>query len=73
MASMLKNFFTFLIRIYQLVFSPYLGQNCRYVPTCSEYARNAIEKHGPARGSLLAIRRLASCNPWGGSGFDPVP
>ncbi|HEY8516666.1 MAG TPA: membrane protein insertion efficiency factor YidD [Candidatus Binatia bacterium] len=62
-----------LLRVYQLVVSPLLGPACRYVPSCSEYAREAIERHGAARGSLLALRRLGRCHPLGGSGFDPVP
>jgi putative membrane protein insertion efficiency factor len=62
-----------LIRAYQLVVSPLLLPSCRYLPSCSEYAAEAIAIHGPARGLLLAVRRLARCHPWGGSGYDPVP
>jgi putative membrane protein insertion efficiency factor len=62
-----------LIRLYQLVLSPLVGGACRFVPSCSAYAREAIERHGAARGSWLALRRLARCHPFGGSGFDPVP
>jgi putative membrane protein insertion efficiency factor len=62
-----------LIRFYQLCISPLLGPSCRFTPTCSEYARQAILKHGPIRGLYLAIRRLLRCHPWGGSGYDPVP
>ena len=61
------------IRFYQLCISPLLGLSCRFTPTCSEYARQAILKHGPIRGLYLAIRRLLRCHPWGGSGYDPVP
>lgn len=61
------------IQAYRLVLSPWIGHNCRYQPTCSCYALEALEKHGAARGSYLAVRRLASCNPFGGSGYDPVP
>ena len=61
------------IRFYQLCISPLLGPSCRFTPTCSEYARQAILKHGPIRGQYLAIRRLLRCHPWGGSGYDPVP
>ena len=61
------------IRFYQLCISPLLGPSCRFTPTCSEYARQAIIKHGPLRGSWLAIKRLLRCHPWGGSGYDPVP
>jgi putative membrane protein insertion efficiency factor len=62
-----------LLRAYQLAVSPLLGPRCRFAPSCSEYAREAIERHGAARGSLLALRRLLRCHPLGGSGFDPVP
>jgi uncharacterized protein len=62
-----------LIRAYQLALSPLLPPACRYLPTCSEYAAEAIAVHGAARGSWLALRRLLRCHPWGGSGFDPVP
>jgi putative membrane protein insertion efficiency factor len=62
-----------LIRGYQRWLSPVLPPACRYEPTCSHYAYEAIATHGAARGSWLALRRLARCNPWGGSGHDPVP
>jgi putative membrane protein insertion efficiency factor len=62
-----------LIRAYQLVLSPFLGGHCRFVPSCSAYAREAIETHGAARGTLLALRRLSKCHPFGSSGVDPVP
>ncbi len=61
------------IRFYQIVISPLLGPSCRFTPTCSEYARQAIIKHGPFKGLWLAVRRILRCNPWGGSGYDPVP
>ena len=61
------------IRFYQLCISPMLGPSCRFTPTCSEYARQAIMKHGPFKGLYLAVRRLLRCHPWGGSGYDPVP
>ena len=61
------------IRFYQLCISPLLGPSCRFTPTCSEYARQAIVKHGPFKGFYLAVRRLLRCHPWGGSGYDPVP
>jgi putative membrane protein insertion efficiency factor len=63
----------FLIRSYQWLLSPVLGSNCRFHPTCSEYAARAIAAHGAARGGWLALRRIGRCHPWGGSGFDPVP
>jgi uncharacterized protein len=62
-----------LIRLYQLLLSPLAGPRCRYLPTCSDYAAEAIAAHGAVRGSLLALRRVLSCHPWGGSGYDPVP
>ncbi len=61
------------IRFYQIAISPLLGPSCRFTPTCSEYARQALIKHGPIKGLYLAIWRLLRCNPWGGSGYDPVP
>lgn len=61
------------VRAYQLLVSPLLPPACRYLPTCSEYAAEAIELHGAWRGIILASRRLARCHPWGGSGYDPVP
>ncbi|KAA5606807.1 membrane protein insertion efficiency factor YidD [Roseospira marina] len=62
-----------LIRVYQLFLSPLLGQNCRYMPTCSAYAMEALERHGVVRGGWLAARRILRCHPWGGMGYDPVP
>lgn len=61
------------IYIYRGIISPIKPPSCRYTPTCSEYAIQAIKKHGPVKGMHLAIRRLLSCHPWGGSGYDPVP
>lgn len=61
------------IRFYQICISPLLGPSCRFTPTCSEYARQAILKHGPFKGLYLAVRRLLRCHPWGGSDYDPVP
>ncbi|WP_417517210.1 membrane protein insertion efficiency factor YidD [Minwuia sp.] len=61
------------IRFYRYVISPWLGPNCRYQPTCSAYALEALEKHGPLKGSWLAFRRVSRCHPLGGHGFDPVP
>ena len=61
------------IRVYQWLLSPWLGPRCRFVPTCSEYAVAAISRFGPLRGTLLTVRRLARCHPWGASGYDPVP
>jgi len=61
------------VRTYKLLVSPLLPPACRFLPTCSEYAAEAIESHGVWRGIILALRRLARCHPWGGSGYDPVP
>ena len=61
------------IKIYQILISPLLGPHCRFTPTCSQYAVEAIEKHGPIKGIWLAIKRIARCHPWGGCGHDPVP
>ncbi len=62
-----------LIKIYQYSVSPLLGANCRYTPTCSQYSVEAIKTHGPLKGLWLAIKRIGSCHPWGGHGYDPVP
>jgi putative membrane protein insertion efficiency factor len=62
-----------LIRLYQLTLSPWLGLQCRYEPTCSKYAAEAITRHGARRGLWLAAKRLGRCHPWGRSGYDPVP
>jgi putative membrane protein insertion efficiency factor len=62
-----------LIRAYQLTLSPFVGGACRFQPSCSVYALEAVERHGAWRGSLLAARRLSKCHPFGASGFDPVP
>jgi len=62
-----------LIRIYQWLVSPLLPRACRFAPSCSEYAAEAIDGHGVMRGGWLAARRLLRCHPWGGEGFDPVP
>jgi putative membrane protein insertion efficiency factor len=62
-----------LIGVYQWTLSPVLGPRCRYLPTCSDYAREAVELHGPVLGSWLALRRICRCHPLGGSGYDPVP
>jgi len=61
------------IKLYQILISPLIGPNCRYHPTCSQYSIEAINKYGPFKGTWLAIKRISSCHPWGGSGHDPVP
>ena len=63
----------FLIRVYQVALSPLLGPNCRYYPTCSQYAIEALETHGTFKGTWLAIKRISRCHPWHEGGFDPVP
>ncbi|UYQ92462.1 membrane protein insertion efficiency factor YidD [Chitinophaga horti] len=66
--------FIFLIKIYQWCISPLLGSSkCRYTPTCSQYGLEAFRKYGLLKGSYLTARRIISCNPWGGHGYDPVP
>jgi hypothetical protein len=60
-------------RAYKLTLSPWFGGSCRYLPTCSDYARQALILHGPVRGGWLTARRLCRCQPFGGSGYDPVP
>lgn len=67
------KFLILLIRIYQYTLSPFIGRNCRYTPTCSNYGIEAIKKYGAIKGGWLTIKRILSCNPWGGSGYDPVP
>jgi len=62
-----------IIRFYQSAISPVLPSSCRYVPTCSQYGLEALQKHGPLKGSWLTIKRILSCNPFGGQGYDPVP
>jgi len=64
---------TAIIRFYQIFISPFIGPRCRYLPTCSDYALEAIRIHGIRRGIILATRRIISCHPWGKHGLDPVP
>ena len=75
--KMLRNIsifpFLLLIRIYQSLISPLLGASCRFTPTCSQYAKEALKKHGLFKGLYLTLNRLSSCHPWGKSGHDPVP
>ena len=65
--------FISLIKVYQLVISPWMGPSCRYTPTCSQYGIEALKKYGPVKGLWLTTKRIARCNPWGGHGHDPVP
>jgi hypothetical protein len=73
----INAFFSFLliipVKIYQWVISPWLPSACRYSPTCSHYAIDALKIHGPIKGLFLAVRRIFSCHQWGGYGWDPVP
>ena len=69
----MKTILKFLIKIYQYGISPFLGGNCRFYPTCSEYALEAIEIHGALKGSWLAIKRILRCHPYNEGGCDPVP
>jgi putative membrane protein insertion efficiency factor len=64
---------TLLLRAYQLAVSPFLPPACRFEPSCSRYASEAVERHGVACGGLLAVRRIARCHPWSSAGYDPVP
>ena len=71
--NLLSKLLIGLIKLYQVTLSPYIGRACRYTPTCSNYGIEAIQKHGPFKGFWLTLKRVLSCNPWGGSGYDPVP
>tara|TARA_B100001741_G_C15960068_1_gene328534 strand:- start:58 stop:267 length:210 start_codon:yes stop_codon:yes gene_type:complete len=62
-----------LIQIYQVTISPLIGANCRYSPTCSNYCIQSLKKHGLLKGLVISFKRICSCHPWGGSGYDPVP
>jgi len=70
--SIFKNFFINLIKLYQFIISPLLGTNCRFVPSCSNYAIQSIKEKGVVKGISLSIRRVLKCHPFGGSGYDPV-
>ena len=69
----MKQFFILLIMIYRYTLSAFIGRQCRFAPTCSEYAIEAIQKYGVYKGAVLALKRIGSCRPKGGSGYDPVP
>jgi len=62
-----------IIKVYQLLISPILRGNCRFLPTCSEYAIESLKSHGLIKGSILTIKRIGKCHPWGGHGYDPIP
>lgn len=71
--SVLRFLLLLPLRVYRVALSPLLPPRCRYAPTCSAYAVEAVERHGVIKGAALAVRRIMRCHPWGGSGFDPVP
>lgn len=71
--KILKYILILPIKLYQWILSPLLGNNCRYTPTCSHYSVEAIQEWGIFKGTWMAVKRIASCNPWGGFGDDPVP
>ncbi|MFZ6815016.1 membrane protein insertion efficiency factor YidD [Undibacterium sp. Rencai35W] len=73
MMNPVKSLLLFLLRVYKFAISPMLGQNCRFYPSCSDYAAEAIREHGAAKGSLLAGKRLCKCHPWHPGGVDLVP
>ena len=70
---MIRTIFIFPIKIYQSFISPFLGFSCRFTPTCSHYAIEAVDKFGIIKGTLLSIKRILKCNPLGSSGYDPIP
>jgi putative membrane protein insertion efficiency factor len=65
--------FVLLIKLYQITLSPLLGPKCRFTPSCSQYAVEALKKYGVFKGAWLAVKRISKCHPWGGHGYDPVP
>ena len=65
--------FVLFIRVYQLIISPLLGSNCRFIPTCSEYAMESLKEYGLIKGIFLSIKRIGKCHPWGSHGYDPIP
>ncbi|HZV97875.1 MAG TPA: membrane protein insertion efficiency factor YidD [Methylophilaceae bacterium] len=69
----MKRILIGIIKIYQLILSPFFGQQCRFSPTCSQYSIEAINKYGAMRGTMYTIRRLSRCHPWHAGGHDPVP
>lgn len=77
MLNGIKNLLTWIllvpVYIYRGAISPLFPPSCRYTPTCSKYTIEALKKHGPIKGFYLSVKRILSCNPWGGSGYDPVP
>lgn len=70
---MMARILIWIVKAYQLVLSPFFGQQCRFYPTCSQYALEAIQKHGALRGTYYTVHRLARCHPWCAGGHDPIP
>jgi len=68
----MKQIVIFVVRAYRLLLSPYLPPSCRYQPTCSQYAEEALDKYGALKGGMIALKRISRCHPWGGSGYDPL-
>lgn len=68
----MKQIVIFIVRAYRLILSPYLPPSCRYRPTCSLYAEEALSKYGLFKGGMLALKRISQCHPWGGHGYDPL-
>jgi uncharacterized protein len=73
MKKIIRKIFIAPVIVYQYAISPLLPSSCRYAPTCSQYTKEAILKHGIFKGGWLGVKRIARCHPWGGSGYDPVP
>ena len=73
LGKLFSKLFIWLIRVYQLIVSPHTQRSCRYTPTCSSYGIEAITKYGAFKGGYLTVKRILSCHPWGGHGYDPVP
>jgi putative membrane protein insertion efficiency factor len=73
MKKLIRHIFLLPVYLYRYSISPLLPSSCRYTPTCSKYAVDAVLKHGIFKGGLLSVKRIFSCHPWGGSGYDPVP
>lgn len=69
----MKKIIIYLIKFYQKYISPFLGKNCRFYPTCSTYAKEAIENYGIIKGSMLSIKRISKCHPFNSGGYDPIP
>ena len=65
--------FIFIIKLYQIIISPFIGSNCRYMPSCSEYTIDSFKSFGLLKGLYLSLKRISKCHPWGGQGYDPLP